>query len=186
MSLGNWDEARRLLPFAQKGTLNAALTQKYGKGEREHLKKKAWTPTDDEQPSSRGAKDLTKKKGTEATVVPESVSLPPLPPVLQMDKPTEDQCKYANLTSLTSCNLSFSFHVGAAEGINNVNQSLHDSQSNTDSSATFQGITSWLFCIPNSYCLSIGNAATCSSTIGTPNPYQSNSYIHQASFPRKA
>ena len=30
-SLGYWDEARRLLPFAQKGTLNAVLTQKYGK-----------------------------------------------------------------------------------------------------------------------------------------------------------
>ena len=104
MSLGNWDEARRLLPFAQKGILNAAQTQQYGKGEREHLKKKAWTPTDDEQPSGRGAKDQIKKKGTGATVVPEPVSLPPLPPVLQMEKPTEDRCKYVNLTSFTSSN----------------------------------------------------------------------------------
>jgi hypothetical protein len=94
-----------LLPFAQKGTLNAALAQKYGKGEREHLKKKAWTLTDDEQPSGRGAKEPTKKKGTGATVVTELL-MPSPPAVLQMNQSTEGQ-----------------------------------SQTNTDSNATFQGTT---------------------------------------------
>jgi len=51
--IDNWDEARRLLPFAIKGTLHVALNNKYGKGEREHIQKKAWTPTDVEDSSGK-------------------------------------------------------------------------------------------------------------------------------------
>ena len=85
-----------LLPFAVKGTLHVALNNKYGKGEREHIQKKAWTPTEVENSSSRTTGKGNQTKETDTREGERQVVPVPLPPTVlrdqEIDHSTETQC----------------------------------------------------------------------------------------------
>lgn len=81
-----------------------ALNNKYGKGEREHIQKKAWTPTDVEDSSGKSAQKGKQTKETEKLGTRQSVPLPSPPSVLrdqEMNLSTETQCMYDSFTDGT-------------------------------------------------------------------------------------
>jgi hypothetical protein len=80
--LDNWEEAREQLPEARKGQFKQGAAKKYGRGQREHIPKKIYSPL----PHPTRAKKATEtiQELNQATVeVASQLRLPTPPPALQ-------------------------------------------------------------------------------------------------------